>query len=394
MRAVGGLAADGVSSTVDLISDVHESIIGEVERRLPPPARVVTRLISAAARTTYAVVDLTAGFVLRAGTHLMADQAAAPTPSRTEIGRAAQPILNGLWGDWMAVRRPMLALPMAVRVSGDDVPPQPASLASAFPGATDRLVVFVHGLFESDRSWEYGQGEARTSFGERLRTELGTTPIYLRYNSGLAAGENGRMLAHLLEAVCAAWPVPVRRIDLVGHSMGGLVARATCQASVQADLAWVNLVDKVITLGTPHGGAPVAKAVPVGEWLLTQFPQSTPFARVLSGRSIAIKGLAHGVAVGPSDAPLPRHIAYQTVAASLTRQPHHPAGWLVGDGMVRQDSALGTHRTCGIEVDPAFAVRIGGVGHQGLLRHPAVYDQLRGWLVPPADPGALGRVRP
>jgi pimeloyl-ACP methyl ester carboxylesterase len=388
---VGGLAADAVSSTVELIGDVHEAIIHGVEQWLPPPARLVTRLNSAAARGTYAVVDAAVGFALRAGAHVVAVRAGR-TPSRTDVGRAVQPILNAAWGDWVAVQHPILAVPMAARVGGDDVSPQAASLASAFPDATDRLVVFVHGLMESEQSWWYPQGEVRTSFGERLGVELGTTPIYLRYNTGLAVSENGQALARLLDAVCAGWPVPVRRIDLIGHSMGGLVARDACQGAAQAELAWVDALSSVITLGTPHLGAPLAKAVPVGEWLLIQFPQSAPFARLLTGRSVGIKGLAHGVAPGLAEVPLPRHIAYHTVATSLTRQPRHPAGWLVGDGMVRQASALGTDRTRGIHVDPARAVRIGGVSHQGLLRHPAVYDQLRSWLVAPVDrgPGKVG----
>jgi len=385
-RAAGGLAADAVSSTVDVIADVHQAIIRGVERWLPRPARAVTSLNSAAAGGIYEVVDAAVGSALRAGAHLVAERP-GPAPSHTEVGRAVQPILNGVWGDWLAVRRPTLAVPMAVRAGGDDVPPRPASLASAFPDATDRLVVFVHGLMESEQSWWYGQEGARTSFGDRLRVELGMTPIYLRYNTGLAVSENGPALARLLDAVWAGWPVPVRRIDLVGHSMGGLVARAACQAAAQVDLAWVDAVDTVITLGTPHLGAPLAKAVPVGEWLLTRFPQSSPFARVLTGCSVGIKDLARGVVVGAADPPVPRHIAYHTVATSLTRQPRHPAGWLVGDGMVRQTSALGTDRTRGIDVDPARAARIGGVSHQGLLRHPAVYDQLRTWLVARVDPG-------
>ncbi|HVM67734.1 MAG TPA: hypothetical protein VMU14_22865 [Acidimicrobiales bacterium] len=84
IRAAGGLAAGAVSSTIILISDVHEAIIRGVERRLPPPARVLTRLNSAAARGTYAVVDTVVELGLQAGAQLV-PRRAAPTPSRTGV---------------------------------------------------------------------------------------------------------------------------------------------------------------------------------------------------------------------------------------------------------------------------------------------------------------------
>ncbi len=57
------------------------------------------------------------------------------------------------------------------------------------------------------------------------------TPVYLRYNTGLPVGRNGADLAWLLDDLVAAWPVPVRSIALVGHSMGGLVVRAAFHAA-------------------------------------------------------------------------------------------------------------------------------------------------------------------
>ena len=205
-----------------------------------------------------------------------------------------------------------------------------------------------------------------TSFGKRLRQEAGLTPVYLRYNSGLALGENAHALARLIEELRAAWPQPVRRIDLVAHSMGGLIAHQACWLGARSASAWVDAVHTVIGLGTPHLGAPLAKSVPVAEWALTRSPVSAPIARVLTGRSAGIRDLHHG-----SPPPtLPMHITYRAVAALLTRDPDHPAGWLVGDGMVRPTSALVAGR----------GHRLGGISHQGLLSHPAVYDRLRAWL--------------
>src|SRR5207237_1064327 len=83
---------------------------------------------------------------------------------------------------------------------------------------------FIHGLCETDDAWGLG---SLPSYGSRLRSDLGYTPLYLRYNSGLHISDNGRRLAALLEETVESWPVPVEEIALVGHSMGGLGARCT-----------------------------------------------------------------------------------------------------------------------------------------------------------------------
>ena len=54
----------------------------------------------------------------------------------------------------------------------------------------------------------------------------GVTPVYLRYNPGRHISENGRDLAHRLQALVDAWPVPVEAISILAHSMGGLVSRS------------------------------------------------------------------------------------------------------------------------------------------------------------------------
>jgi len=45
-------------------------------------------------------------------------------------------------------------------------------------------------------------------------------------------------LAALLEELAKAWPVDVRQMALVGHSMGGLVARSAAYQADQHDHEW------------------------------------------------------------------------------------------------------------------------------------------------------------
>jgi pimeloyl-ACP methyl ester carboxylesterase len=92
-------------------------------------------------------------------------------------------------------------------------------------GVTDRLAVFVHGLGETERAWSLN-GTRVTPCGDRLAIECGVTPVYVRYNSGLPIGVTGERLAVALDALVERWPTS--EISLVGHSMGGLVARAAC----------------------------------------------------------------------------------------------------------------------------------------------------------------------
>jgi triacylglycerol esterase/lipase EstA (alpha/beta hydrolase family) len=64
----------------------------------------------------------------------------------------------------------------------------------------------------------------------------GFTPVYLRYNTGLHISHNGQTLAELLNRLHVLWPAaaeePLKETVLVGHSMGGLVARA-CHYGLQ-----------------------------------------------------------------------------------------------------------------------------------------------------------------
>jgi hypothetical protein len=78
----------------------------------------------------------------------------------------------------------------------------------------------------------------------------------------------GRHLADLVEALAAAAPgVP---IDVIAHSQGGLVARLGL-AELERRGA-VDPVDHLVTIGTPHQGAPLAthgramSALPYGKW--------------------------------------------------------------------------------------------------------------------------------
>ena len=133
--------------------------------------------------------------------------------------------VNGLIGDKLLRERPQLAIPMGVRLHGADVDLEPDALAAAYPEATGRLVLFLHGLCENESYFQRHRERTGTTYAEML-AGLGWTPLMLRANTGLPLRENGAALTALVQRVVDGWPVPVTRIALVGHSLGGLVIRA------------------------------------------------------------------------------------------------------------------------------------------------------------------------
>jgi len=136
-------------------------------------------------------------------------------------------VVNGFFGDRLADQGSPLAIPMTLRSRTDPLTLDRDSLAEAFPQATSRICLFVHGLMSNESIWEF-PGDPHTTYGSLLARDHGVTPIYLRYNTGRHISVNGRELAGLLHRLVSAWPVPVHDISLIGHSMGGLVIRSSC----------------------------------------------------------------------------------------------------------------------------------------------------------------------
>ncbi len=292
-------------------------------------------------------------------------------------GRLVLSAVNGLMGDRLVDDAPELAITMAARVDGRDVPCDRASLAAAYPDPTDQVVVFLHGLGESDDSWRRHAETRGGGYADRIAADGRWTPVLLRANTGLPVAANGVALASLLDDLVAAWPVRVRRLALVGHSMGGLIIRAACAVHVETRRRpWNRLVTDVVTLGTPHLGAPLERTVHAGARVLGLVPESAPFGRILEYRSVGILDLRGGLA--PDLQHLP-HARYRLVAATLTRSARHPVGEALGDLLVRYPSAVGRPRRGRPLFPDADVLHVKG-DHFDLLNHPEVDAALRGWL--------------
>jgi len=267
----------------------------------------------------------------------------APPLASSPRGAFALGAVNGMWGDRLARDHAPLALGLDLRVDGE---------------AGDKVAVFVHGLCETDAAWRLGGGP---TYGERLREDLGHTPLYARFNSGRAIAENGEALALALDAL------PAEELVLVGHSMGGLVIRSAIHHGDE----FTSKVRHVVCLGSPHTGAPLAR---LDGAPLRRFPETEPFARLFDVPA-GIRDLRKGL-----DHPFPP--GARSLGATLARDRDHPVSRAVGDLLVLIDSATGED-----------GVHLGSLNHFQLLNHPRVYEQLRSWLQS-ADSTSAAALRP
>ena len=400
--AATGVLQDGLAT----VEDMHAAIASKpfAALRFAPGVGEVSELVRALHDGVTAGIygGMRAGIDVLAVAAKAAANAAAIEDREPRAGSAADlavAAINGVAGDRLERDRNPLAVTMALRNGEQMVAPEREALAAAFPDASPRLALFVHGLAGNESTWRfYAQehyGDDRTTYGSRLRDALGHTPLYVRYNSGLHISENGARLAALLERVVSAWPVPVEEIVVVGHSLGGLVVRSACHYARRDGLSWASHVRHVFFLGSPHLGAPLEKFGNVAAWVLDRFDVSRALATFINKRSAAIKDLRFGAILdehwhgGDPDAllddrtgavPLLEGANHYFVAATLTRDPRHPLGVAIGDWMVREASATPSRRWRHLRVPFGDGRHFGPMTHMQLLNHPDVYEQMRRWL--------------
>ena len=373
---------------VDTVEGVHRAVAQRTFAAIPGSAPV--RMIHDA------VADLVYN-VLGAGTRgaetVMRGAAQAGTRRRGEdlpdlessrAWRLARAVLNGIIGDVLEERDNPLAIQMAVRQRGADVPLTLGGLRRAYPTATPRVAVLLHGLTESDEAWDLGAGTQAHVTYDRVLESAGVTPVRIRYNTGRHISDNALDLADLLDRLVDAWPVGVDDLFLIGHSMGGLVMRGAADVAEASGLGWLSLVRHAVMLGTPHDGASLERMVNAGSSVLSQVPELAPFAGVLKRRSAGIKDLRHGYvkrADWHEQDPDARHSrrasptdpidgwAFHNVGATLSGEHDHIIGRIFGDLLVGTESARATGHTW---AESATVTHVGGITHFGLLNHPTV----------------------
>jgi pimeloyl-ACP methyl ester carboxylesterase len=304
-RGLKQLVHDAVDVTTDLVEDTSESVaakvMGVLEKIEPlaEPARVVDRVRRLSARGVYESVhgvnDIVSGLGDLGLDAISTDPASSPTivPMRSDctdqspwLEDAALGALNGVVGDFLHDKGNSLDLGMHFRLGDRYLAPQDIE--------APRIALFVHGVSVTEWGWcmnaEAYHGDAAVNFGTLLERDRGYTPVFLRYNSGRHISHNGRQLAELLDALAC------EELLLVGHSMGGLVARSACYYGEKEQRRWPGALTHVFCLGSPHLGAPLEKAgnVITSVLGLVDLPGTQIPARVINARSAGIKDLRFG----------------------------------------------------------------------------------------------------
>ena len=367
------------------VQEMHHAIAGKTFRaleRVPmiaAPAAIVEAVHNTITNGVYGAVRHGGSALLSLAGRADAFADRLPrTAGRSEL--AWRSALSGVLGDSLHAAGNPLAVTMGFHAGGRALPLTPESLRGLQP----HVAVFIHGLACDEHSWqrapEVWRGEAGAdlgrSYGERLENELGLSAIYLRYNSGLAVEDNGRALARQLVRLLDAAP-QLRELSLVGHSMGGLVARSACEQARVADHAWMQRVRVLVCIGTPHRGAPLEKLGQLATLALGLSKVTRPLAHLAETRSRGIKDLRHGLRAEEPALDIPLRL----IAGSLSGDGARSAGLagaVLGDGLVMPGSAADHARTGDVQ-----RVELRGLGHMTLLNHPRVYAVLRPWLQAP-----------
>jgi pimeloyl-ACP methyl ester carboxylesterase len=375
LRGAARLAVDATIGITDLVEKMHHTIqLGHMPlgASRADVTGGLTGLIYRSIRGTTRVV----GRGLDMGLAPLA--AMLPEGESTATRDAWVSAINGVYGDHLESTGNPLAIDMSVRHDGGRVDPRRP--AESLKDATGRLLVIVHGLCLNERHWAR-DGDNRI---EAVAVEHGYTPLYLRYNSGRSIATNGREFADLLETLLCHWPQPVQEVAIVGHSMGGLVARGAVHHGLAARHEWPRALSRLVFLGTPHHGAPLERGGHRLDYVMELSPYVAPFTRLGKSRSAGITDLRYGSITDDQKefVPLPQHVDCYALAATLGKRRGRVAERLVGDGLVPLDSALGRHKDAARTLTlPEDRQWVGyEMGHLELLGRPEVYAQLRVWL--------------
>jgi len=398
IKAIGDLAAEASSVLTTLVQGMHAGIAGRVFKSIGPAATPTRVIHDGLTQAIYGGVDRGLRGATRAASFVAAEvwgnEADQALESRNDSVAAAIAAVNGIYGDKLTDHANPLAGAMIVRHEGKSVALTADSLSAAFPGATSRVVVFVHGWCLTERSWsrQPRQGDDRRGYGKRLQADLGFTPIMLRYNTGLHISVNGRTLAGILDLLHDQWPVPITELVLVGHSMGGLVARSACHYGAEEQLGWTDAVSRVVCLGSPHLGADIEKGVNAASWALANLPETRAIAAFLNARSDGVKDLRYGACLDEDwrdadpdeflrdrcqETPFLTHATYHFVASTVAPPL---LGLIAGDHLVRSKSAAGQGKSRRIPFHTEHGLTLSGLNHFDLLNHPSVYAKLHDWL--------------
>lgn len=150
------------------------------------------------------------------------------------------------------------------------------------PAGSDRVIAFVHGFGAA--------GAVFDPLRRRVEARLPVSTVDFTYGSHWPFSRVTEAFARELEPLVRAG----RPVDLVGHSLGGLVARWYLQ-----EMGGAEHVGRLVTIATPHAGTRSAHIAP-GPLRAALLPGGAIVRRLASGRGRA-SGVEHTALVAGED---------------------------------------------------------------------------------------------
>ncbi|WP_179500312.1 alpha/beta fold hydrolase [Streptomyces sp. WZ.A104] len=205
--------------------------------------------------------------------------------------------------------------------------PDPSPAPRLAPASAPPPVVLLHGFIDN-RSVFLLLRRTLSRHGRRHLESLNYSPLTRDIRTA------AELLGRHVEEICAR--TGHRRVDVVGHSLGGLIARYYVQR-----LGGDHRVRTLVTLGTPHSGTAVAPGAGIH-----------PIVRQMRGGSSVIEELR-----SPAPGCRTRFVSFWSELDQV---------------MVPAETACVDHS----DLD-AVNVRVTGIGHLALPVHPAVAAAVR-----------------
>lgn len=295
---------------------------------------------------------------------------------------AALAILNGVVGDYLEDQKNPLAISMQWRKPNEK--------------KNHRYLLLIHGSCNSPQDW-WQEGH---NHGMALTEALDYTPLFLHYNTGLHISENGKLLSKLIQELVDENKVEDKpiQISIVGHSMGGLVARSACHLAEQEKQEWLQHVNHLVTFACPHHGAMLERGGKLVDAVLGAHQFTEPLSWLGKIRSKGVTDLGYGN-IQEADwkdkegvttdtrvpSPLPKNIRTMALAAVLGDM-NASSNRLLGesmrtDGLVTEASALGKgHTQPEMNLEFEESLTFYNTSHVGMLSSEEVYDVLLKFL--------------
>jgi triacylglycerol lipase len=260
---------------------------------------------------------------------------------------------------------------------------------------TPKICILIHGLTDNETTWAFPD---KSDYGSLLKEDLGYTPFYLRYNTGLHISDNGQVLADILEKLYQNYPIEIEEICIVAHSMGGLVAHSACFYAQKLGLTWTNQLKHIFLLATPHLGSFLEKFANLTTNILEKVPNwhTRLVGKVLNLRSAGIKDLRFGYLTetdwkdqdadrllrnNKTPPPLISGTSYYVISGRMTEKDKHWVSQLFGDILVRSSSAMARSNNADEFNFPAENhFEFAKTYHHELSARSDVYEKIRSWI--------------